>query len=138
MRNEHINSLGTVIFTLSVAHTFSVKVFQQWAQKYPEGSVAENLLHMLGEVEVIFGIWAGIFFILQALFFGYSGAVHYVESQNFAEPIFVFVIMAMASTRPVLNVANQLISGVAKLAGLSPPVSLVVQRSTLPVCASKE
>ena len=52
--------MGTLLFALAVAHTFAVKQFQSLARRFPEGSIRENLFHLLGEVEVVFGFWAGI------------------------------------------------------------------------------
>ncbi len=60
MRASSIEWIGTIIFGLAVLHTFSVKVFQHLACKYREGSVLENLFHLLGEIEIVFGVWAAI------------------------------------------------------------------------------
>src|SRR5688500_2468910 len=105
-----IELLATVFFGLAVLHTFSVKRFAHWARRYPEGSIRENLLHFLAETEVVFGLWA------MALFLGIAvvtksvpAAVNYVESLNFTEPKFVFVIMVVAATRPVVLFAEQMI-----------------------------
>ncbi|MCI0423763.1 MAG: hypothetical protein L0387_28175 [Acidobacteria bacterium] len=54
---DTIQILGTTLFALAVLHTFSIKVFQHLALKFPEGSVQENLFHLLGEVEIVFGLW---------------------------------------------------------------------------------
>lgn len=77
-------------------------MFQGLALKYPPGSVKENLFHLLGEVEVVFGLWAGILIAALMASQGTASAIGYVESLNFTEPVFVFVIMAISSTRPVL------------------------------------
>ncbi len=60
MAADTIRVLGTVLFAMAVLHTFSIKIFQHLALKFPSGSVPENLFHLLGEVEIIFGLWAGI------------------------------------------------------------------------------
>lgn len=108
--------LATVFFGLAVLHTFCVKRFARWAHHYPAGSVKENLLHFLAETEVVFGLWAA------ALFLGVGtlkGSVHdavvYIESLNFTEPKFVFVIMVVAATRPVVRLAEALIGLAARL-----------------------
>ena len=65
-------------------------------------SVAAELLHFLGEVEVIFGLWGIPLVIAIVLSRGWATATHYLnDSVNYTEPIFVVVIMALASTRPV-------------------------------------
>ena len=108
--------LATVLFALAVLHTFSVKRFAHWAHQYPRGSIQENLLHFLAETEVVFGLWAA------ALFAGIvvlKGSVHdavvYIESLNYTEPKFVLVVMVVAATRPVVKMAESLISGIARL-----------------------
>ena len=108
--------LATVLFALAVLHTFAVKRFAHWAHQYPRGSVQENLLHFLAETEVVFGLWAA------ALFAGIvvlKGSVHeavvYIESLNYTEPKFVLVVMVVAATRPVVKLAESLISGIARL-----------------------
>jgi hypothetical protein len=116
---------ATILFALAVLHTFVATKFEKLAHKYPEGSIQENLFHFLGEVEAIFGIWAGIFIAIYALLNGFAvydehhvlvgGAVHYLESINFTEPAFVFVIMCMAGTRPVILFSEKCISIVANL-----------------------
>ncbi len=108
--------LGTVFFGLAVLHTFCVKRFAHWAKQYPPGSVRENLLHFLSETEVVFGLWAATLFLgIVALRGSSEAAVKYIESLNFTEPKFVFVIMVVAATRPVVRLAETLISLVARL-----------------------
>ncbi len=125
MNPTSLQILGTVLFGLAILHTFMVSSFQKIAHRYKAGSVGENVFHFLGEVEAVFGIWAGLFLL------GYSvidtfvvyddahrvigGALHYLESQNFTEPMFVFVIMCMASTRPVILLAENLILFISKI-----------------------
>jgi hypothetical protein len=54
-------------------------------------------------------------------FKGLDTAVHYIaDSVNYTEPIFVVVIMALASTRPVMRLAEQALRVVASLGGGRP------------------
>ena len=108
--------LATVLFGLAVLHTFCVKRFAHWAHQYPPGSVRENLLHFLAETEVVFGLWAATLFLgVAALQGSFQNAVKYIESLNFTEPKFVFVIMVVAATRPVVRLAEGLIGLAARL-----------------------
>lgn len=125
MNPSTIELVGTILFALAITHTFLVSKFQAIAHRYPEGSIGENLLHFLGEVEVVFGIWAAIFIAFRSVLEGFAehdhhhhvvgGALHYLESLNFTEPAFVFVIMCMAGTRPIIMLAEKLILLVAKI-----------------------
>lgn len=104
-----IEITATVLFAFAVLHTFAVKRFQRIALQFPEGSIGENFFHLLGEVEVVFGLWAGVLIVSIALLKGGNEAVQYVESLNFTEPAFVFVVMAVAATRPIVSTAFHLI-----------------------------
>ncbi len=108
--------LATVLFALAVLHTFAVKRFAHWAHQYPRGSIQENLLHFLAETEVVFGLWAAVLFAgIVALKGSVHDAVVYIESLNYTEPKFVLVVMVVAATRPVVKLAEGLISGIARL-----------------------
>jgi hypothetical protein len=107
--------VATVIFALAIIHTFLVSKFAHIAHKYPEGSMGENFWHFMAEVEAVFGIWSAVFLIFMAISGGFSAPVTYLESLNFTEPAFVFVIMAMAGTRPVIKLSEKLIVFISKL-----------------------
>ena len=127
MEYTTIQLVGTICFGLAILHTFMVKKFEHIAHSYPEGSVGENFFHFLGEVEVVFGLWSFVFLTFYTLHSGFmvydpndshkliGGAVHFLEGLNFTEPAFVFVIMCMAGTRPVLDLASGLIGAAGKL-----------------------
>ena len=108
--------LATVLFALAVLHTFAVKWFANRAHRHPQGSIAENLYHFLAETEVVFGLWAAALFAgIAALKGSVADAVAYIEGLNYTEPKFVFVVMVVAATRPVVRLAEQMISAVARL-----------------------
>lgn len=110
-----IEILATAIFVIAVLHTFAVSRFQAVAARYPSGSIGENFFHLLGEVEVVFGLWAGIFILAYAILDGYGPALKYAESMNFTEPLFVFAIMAVAATKPVVMFVRAAITCIAKV-----------------------
>jgi hypothetical protein len=111
-----VELLATVLFGLAVLHTFCVKRFAHWARRFPEGSVRENLLHFLAETEVVFGLWAAMLFLgIAVLTRSFHDPVQYIEDLNFTEPKFVFVIMVVAATRPVVNLAETLIIAASRL-----------------------
>lgn len=110
-----IQIFATVCFALAIIHTFSVKFFHKIGSRFKSGSVGENIFHFLGEVEVVFGLWAAIFITLYSFTDSYTAAVNYLESCRFTEPILVFVLMSICATRPILQLANQLINFVSRL-----------------------
>ncbi len=118
--------IATVLFAGAVIHTFLVKRFEHVASSFPQGSVGENLFHFLAEVEVVFGLWAGLFIVIFSLTEGINEAIHYLEGLNFTEPVFVFVIMTMAATRPVILMAQKLIELFSKLVPANPRMSFYI------------
>lgn len=120
---SHIEYFSTICFGLAIIHTFSVKFFQHLAHKYPDGSPAENFFHLLGEVEVVFGIWAAVFLLYFGFMAGSGEAIHYLESRNFTEPGFVFVIMTVCATQPILSVAGKAIELLSRMLPLNRPLA---------------
>ncbi len=92
--------VAAIVFALAVLHTFSTKLFAHLAHTQPRHA---GLWHLLGEVEVVFGFWAFVLVIALFLLTGKTDAVDYMESRNFTEPLFVFVIMVVAASRPILE-----------------------------------
>lgn len=114
---------GTVCFFLAIVHTFSVNLFQRLAKKYPSGSIGENSFHLLGEVEVVFGIWAFVFLLWMSITQDFSASIRYLEGRNFTEPAFVFVVMAICATRPILNFAAKMIENISRILPLKRPLA---------------
>lgn len=110
-----VETLATVLFAAAVLHTFVAGRIARVAARFPEESFAGEMMHFLGEVEVVFGLWAAVFVAFLSLWEGPSHAVEVLESADFTEPAFVFVIMAMCSTRPVLQTARSLILALSSL-----------------------
>ena len=112
MSAQTIEIVATVLFALAILHTFSTKFFLRLAHRQPAHA---GSWHLLGEVEVVFGIWAMVLVLSMALLGGVSEATAYVDSRNFTEPMFVFAIMVIAGTRPVLWAATRLVDGLARM-----------------------
>jgi hypothetical protein len=105
-----VDLLATVIFALALLHTFSVKLFQQLAHRHERHA---GLLHLLGEIEVVFGFWAVVLVAAMAALHGGEQAIAYAESRQYTEPLFVFVIMVVAASRPVVHAVQMLVAGLA-------------------------
>ncbi len=132
---DPFNAITTAIFLLAVAHTFFAARFTEAAHRLqhrhdaaaaatgvaPRPSVAAELLHFLGEVEVIFGLWGVPLIVAIILSRGWATATHYLnETVNYTEPLFVVVIMALASTRPIVELAEGTLRRVANLGRATP------------------
>jgi hypothetical protein len=114
---------AAALFAIAVLHTFSTHYFQRLAHTNPAHA---GLWHLLGEVEVVFGFWAMLLLLFLVAHSGAGQAVHYLESRNFTEPAFVFVIMVIAASRPILDFAGALLNFVSRALPLIPPVSYYV------------
>ncbi len=106
--------LASVIFLIALLHTFSTKYFAELAHISPRHS---GLWHLLAEVEVVFGFWAFVLVAALLVVTGKDAAVDYMEGRNFTEPMFVFVIMVIAASRPILY---SVINLVRMIAGMIP------------------
>lgn len=103
--------LATALFALAIIHTFSVPVFARLANR---GGPHHGLWHMLSEVEAVFGVWACALLAAMALFAGIEPMLDYVNTRNFTEPAFVFVIMVVAASRPILELVSILVKLLAR------------------------
>ncbi|MBX9816849.1 MAG: putative Na+/H+ antiporter [Burkholderiaceae bacterium] len=106
-----IQIVGATLFGLAVLHTFSTKFFEHLAHTQPRHA---GIWHLLGEVEVVFGFWALILVLFMFSINGKTEATAYLESRNFTEPMFVFAIMVIAGTRPILQFADTLVRAIAR------------------------
>jgi MFS family permease len=103
---------ASIIFAIAVIHTFCTGYFETLASKSPRHA---GLWHLLGEVEIVFGFWAAILAIFICLASDLSSAKHYLNTRNYSEPLFVFAIMIVAGSKPILHGATELLYGLAKL-----------------------
>ena len=106
-----INFIGTALFAFAILHTFSTKYFEHLAHTHKKFS---GILHLLGEVEIVFGFWAMVLVVFMFILEGSSSAVGYVDSRNFTEPMFVFVIMVIAATKPILEFSEKIVILISK------------------------
>lgn len=113
---------ATILLGLAVTHTFLTSYFQKKAHQHPEGSIQENIFHLLGEVEIVFGLWAAVLVIFLIFAHGWTNTLNFVDGIDFSEPIFVFAVMTVASTRPIIETSQRLI---LKLSTLLPAFRMV-------------
>ncbi len=116
-----IQLVGAILFAIALVHTFSTKLFHSLAQRHPRHA---GLFHLLGEVEVVFGFWAFVLVLAMALLAGGESAIGYVESRHYTEPLFVFVVMVIAASRPVLDAVRDLLALLARFAPVRTEVAL--------------
>lgn len=114
MTPTSLQIIAAVIFALAIIHIFSVKYFEHLAHRSEKHS---GLFHLLGEIEVVFGIWAMILVVFMFLLMGKQDTITYMNDRSYVETMFVFVIMVIAGTRPILQTV---VLFVKKLSNLLP------------------
>jgi len=132
---DPFNAIATAIFLVAVVHTFVAARFTDAAHrlqgrhdaaaaaagKAPTPSVAAELLHFFGEVEIIFGLWVVPLVLAITASRGWTTASRYInDTVDYTEPLFVVVIMALASTRPIVELAERVLRRVASIGGGTP------------------
>ncbi len=115
-----VQAIAATIFAVALVHTFAAKQFERLAHRYPRHA---GLFHLLGEVEVVFGFWAIVLVLAMALAAGGADALAYAESRNYTEPLFVFVVMVVAASRPVLSAVARLVQLTAGAMPLPAPLA---------------
>ena len=107
-----IEVIATALFAIAIVHTFSVPVFARLAHK--NGPHA-GFWHFMSEVEVVFGVWAFVLLVVMAMATDLRNMVDYIDSRNFTEPLFVFAIMVVAASRPIIELVSMMIKMIARI-----------------------
>ncbi len=148
---DPFNAIATAIFFLAVFHTFFAARFTELARRLQQRrdaeaaaagraaspSVAAELLHFFGEVEVVFGLWAVPLVASIVLSRGWSTAVGYLnDTVNYTEPLFVVVIMALAATRPIVQLAEGMLRRIAGFGSHTPAAWWITILTVAPLLGS--
>ena len=146
IQREPLNLVATIIFFGAIVHTFLAGWFRKIAHNYQQSYDAieylleakdgppdfgkrhdkllfrAQLFYFMGEVEAVFGIWLIPLFVAITAFHGWATMVEYVGNVNVADAIFVVVIMAMASSLPIIRFTETVIAKVSAV-GKGTPAS---------------
>lgn len=127
-----VGIIATVFFATALFQSLGARHFAALSEKFKEGKpMLSRLLHFFSEPEIIFGMWGAAFIFVYMFINGYSTGLEWVDRLNFSEVAFVFVIMILASTRPVTDLAELIIGKVASITPLPKSISYVLQYSCL-------
>ncbi|HWJ57606.1 MAG TPA: putative Na+/H+ antiporter [Vicinamibacterales bacterium] len=160
---EPFNGVASAIFGLAILHTFAAPRFtalahavqhrhavrQRQLGRSEVPSVLAEALHFFGEVEVVFGLWAIVLLAAITARFGWHTAAGYFNGTvNYTEPLFVIVIMALASTRPIILLAEDSLRVLARMGRGTPAAwwaiiltvgplfgSLITEPGAMTICA---
>jgi hypothetical protein len=111
---------GAALFALAVLHTFSTRYFEHVAHTR---TAHAGVWHLFGEVEAVFGFWAFVLVLFMAVAYGWGASANYLDSLHFTEPMFVFVIMVVAASRPVMQLAGDATQAVGRLIPAQPAIA---------------
>lgn len=129
------NLIATLLFFCAIVHTFLTpkfaKIAHKWEHEHALRKEKDDLLHdkhfgaeimhFVGEVEAVFGLWILPLILVTVFYYDWNTVVHYVsDTISYTEPMFVVVIMALASTRPIVKFSENVLKRVAQLGGNSP------------------
>ena len=141
-RQQPFLLVATIIFILAIVHTFFAIPITKFSHKVQHAhdtkirrlqtargepadaddmvSFKATMLHFLGEVEAIFGIWVLVLLAAMFAFHDLTTVKGYMMGVNFTEPLFVVIIMAFASTRPILRFAESCLRFFARFGKQTP------------------
>lgn len=121
LQPQTIEVIAAVLFAVALIHTFSTKYFEHLARTQPRHA---GIWHLLGEVEIVFGFWAMVLMVCMFALNGKHIAINYLDTRNFTEPMFVFAIMVIAASRPILELAGASVRLVARYTPLPKGMSM--------------
>jgi hypothetical protein len=101
-----IQYIAAALFAVAIVHTFSTRFFERLGHTR---TAHAGLWKLLGNIEVAFGFWALILIIVMFALLGPAATTHYLDTRSYTEPMFVFVIMVIAGTHPILQLARKAI-----------------------------
>ncbi len=151
--------LTLLIFVFAIIHTFSTNIIRKAARNLElhvpkknktstRRAVGIQFLYFLAEVEIVFVLWAIPLFIMIAATHTWDTALSYLNTRDYTEPLFVVVIMALTSTRPIVSLAESLLRRIANHLGgtlscwwytlltLGPLMgSLITETGAMAICA---
>ena len=138
-RNQQSNGFNlavTLVFFGAIVHTFLAGKFERLSHKlalqhkeklltsgfrvmHPEErmpvSFASAIFHFLGEVEAVFGIWIIPFLLVCCHYYSFADFSNYLNYDcSFVEPLFVMIVMIVASSRPIFRLAESVVNIGAK------------------------
>lgn len=134
---EPFNLAVTLVFLGAIIHTFMASRFEKISHAlakrhkdklvkigfrvaHPEErlpvSFTSTIFHFLGEVEAVFGIWIIPLILVCREYYSFEDFKVYLDHDcSFVEPLFVAIVMIIASSRPVYRLAESTLSTGAKL-----------------------
>jgi hypothetical protein len=133
MESASQERLAVLCLVLTLIHTFLAGRVGELSRRFHNSSPRLSAaLHLLSEVEFIFGFWALGFLALRIPLTSFQSTRDLVLGLHFSEAVFVAIAMILASTRPVLEAARVAIEGFSRRL----PFPLELKQSRIPLLFS--
>lgn len=122
---QPFNLISLIIFICAILQTLFAHQFNVLSGKLRQRNIRlkkevidsfwVEILRFMGEVEVIFGLWIIPLAVLMTTYFDWWTTIHYLNTRDYTEALFVVVIMSIASTQPIFKFAEGCLKFLAKI-----------------------
>jgi MFS family permease len=107
--------IATILFVFALIHTFIAGKLTQLSHRFKQGSVKRNILILFGEVEIVFGLWSALLVLLGSILINFKFVSNYLNNRDFTDAIFVFVVMSVCSTKPIIYLAEKTLVNISHI-----------------------
>ncbi|MCH9626004.1 MAG: hypothetical protein S4CHLAM123_11910 [Chlamydiales bacterium] len=122
---------STLIFVCAIIHMFltpslydlSIKLGKKkelFPERWKHYHFLSEIIYLLSEVEVVFGIWLIPLLIVFSLLVGWSEATAYINSRDYTLALYITVVLVVIGSRPIIAFAERILEWVARLGKDSP------------------
>lgn len=122
---------ATIIFALAVVHTFlspwlhktSLRLREQKKARLKHSNFyhfSSEVLFLLSEIEVIFGIWLIPLLIGMVLITSTQQTIQFLQSHDYTDALYIMVILVIVASRPIITFMERILEVVARLGKDSP------------------
>lgn len=119
-----------IIFALAIIHAFLTHYFYALHEKYKikANRVSKQqkfylslseICYFFSEIEIVFGFWIIPLVLGLFLFLGVQETLHYLTSRDYTYALYMAVVVAFVSTRPIIQCAERLLAYISRLGGNS-------------------
>ncbi len=126
--------MGTLFLAFAIVNTLFTKKIKNLAFYFPKKSLFHSLFYLLGEVELAFGFWGGLYLLFLFLAYDSIHVFNDLKNQSFLEPVFIFIMMTLCSTRPLLVLASKWIHSASKFLPIKKPLAFYITTLTMGPC----
>lgn len=116
MTLSFVGIIATVFFASALLQSLGASKILAASDRFKDRRpMLSRILHFMGEPEIVFGFYGAAFIFFLMFAEGFESGLNWMDKLNFSEVAFVFVIMILASTRPVTDLAEMVIGKISNL-----------------------